>query len=46
VDDVPEDRIIDATKRGGNARYINHSCDPNCAPRITKVGGAVHVDPP
>jgi hypothetical protein len=22
--------IFDATKRGSNARYINHSCDPNC----------------
>jgi len=29
--------LIDATLRGGPARYINHSCDPNCRPReLTK----------
>lgn len=27
---VSEDMIIDATKTGNKARYINHSCDPNC----------------
>ena len=25
--------LIDATLRGGPARYINHSCDPNCQPK-------------
>ena len=25
--------LIDATLRGGPARYINHSCDPNCKPK-------------
>ena len=24
--------LIDATVSGGPARYINHSCDPNCKP--------------
>lgn len=27
---VDSDQVIDATVRGGSARYINHSCDPNC----------------
>ncbi len=26
---VDDDRVIDGT-RGGNAKYINHSCSPNC----------------
>ncbi len=30
---------IDARKRGGIARYINHSCDPNCAVHRWKVRG-------
>ena len=31
---VSEDLIIDATLKGGYARYINHSCDPNCIAKI------------
>lgn len=27
---VTEDMIIDATMTGNKARYINHSCNPNC----------------
>jgi len=23
-------QLIDASKKGGLARFINHSCDPNC----------------
>jgi hypothetical protein len=23
-------QVIDASKKGGLARFINHSCDPNC----------------
>jgi SET domain-containing protein len=27
---VDERRVIDAARRGSDARYINHSCAPNC----------------
>lgn len=30
--------VIDGTK-GSMARFINHSCDPNCEVRMLKVGG-------
>eukprot|EP00937_MAST-01D_sp_MAST-1D-sp2_P003528 g3528.t1 len=33
---VGEDMILDATFKGGRARFINHSCDPNCIARIIK----------
>lgn len=30
---------IDATRIGGWMRYVNHSCDPNCAVEKWNVGG-------
>lgn len=27
---IDEQFVIDATRTGSDARYINHSCDPNC----------------
>lgn len=35
---LDDDRVIDATLAGGLARYINHSCNPNC------VAEAVEID--
>jgi histone-lysine N-methyltransferase MLL3 len=35
---LDEERVIDATLAGGLARYINHSCNPNC------VAEAVEID--
>ena len=35
---VSEDLVIDATLKGGYARYINHSCEPNCIAKI--ISGA------
>lgn len=31
---IDENVVIDATMAGGPARYINHSCDPNCFTEI------------
>ncbi|KAL8918510.1 MAG: hypothetical protein Q9208_007317 [Pyrenodesmia sp. 3 TL-2023] len=34
---IDDHTIIDATKRGGIARFINHSCTPNCTAKIITV---------
>ncbi|XP_037831782.1 histone-lysine N-methyltransferase SETD1B-A [Kryptolebias marmoratus] len=34
---VDQDTIIDATKWGNLARFINHSCNPNCYAKIITV---------
>src|ERR1019366_8547248 len=34
---IDEDTVIDATKKGGIARFINHSCMPNCTAKIITV---------
>lgn len=36
---LDNDVYIDARKKGSVARYINHSCDPNCAVHRWKVRG-------
>ena len=30
--------FVDATMSGGCARYINHSCDPNCSTNFLSIG--------
>jgi len=30
--------VVDATKRGSLARYVNHSCEPNCFTQIAEYG--------
>lgn len=34
---MDENRVIDATLCGGLARYINHSCNPNCVAETVEV---------
>lgn len=31
---MDEDNVIDATRKGNIARFINHACDPNCSAKI------------
>jgi|SRR5687767_420113 SET domain-containing protein len=33
--------VIDATRNGNSARWINHSCSPNCESDV--VGGRVYI---
>ncbi|XP_063960112.1 uncharacterized protein LOC129266154 [Lytechinus pictus] len=35
--------VVDATTHGNAARFINHSCDPNCFSRVIEIGGQKHI---
>ena len=37
------DSVIDATKIGCNARFVNHSCQPNCYAKVILVEGAKKI---
>jgi SET domain-containing protein len=34
--------VIDASRRGNSARWINHSCRPNC--EATDDGGRIYIE--
>ncbi|KAH8664307.1 hypothetical protein BX600DRAFT_512355 [Xylariales sp. PMI_506] len=40
---IDDASVIDATKKGGIARFINHSCMPNCTAKIIKVEGSKRI---
>lgn len=40
---VDDNTVIDASKKGGIARFINHCCDPSCTAKIIKVDGKKRI---
>ncbi|CAF1068255.1 unnamed protein product [Didymodactylos carnosus] len=34
---IDDEHVIDATMSGGLARYINHSCNPNCVAEVVQI---------
>ncbi|KAJ2856700.1 hypothetical protein J3B02_001452 [Coemansia erecta] len=40
---IGNNKIIDATRKGCIARFINHSCGPNCVLQKWMVGGAIRM---
>ena len=40
--EIDDDCVIDAGRHGNQARFINHSCDPNCAAYLED--GRVFID--
>ncbi|ROT63450.1 trithorax [Penaeus vannamei] len=40
---IDDDTVIDATMHGNAARFINHSCDPNCYSRVVDILGKKHI---
>ncbi|CAI5444606.1 unnamed protein product [Caenorhabditis angaria] len=40
---VDEEVVIDATKKGNFARFINHSCSPNCYAKVLTIEGEKRI---
>ncbi|CAG7834252.1 unnamed protein product [Allacma fusca] len=40
---IDENVIIDATMKGNAARFINHSCEPNCKSKAVDILGKKHI---
>jgi len=40
---IDDDLVVDATVKGNAARFINHSCDPNCYSKIVDILGKKHI---
>ncbi|XP_026138129.1 histone-lysine N-methyltransferase 2A isoform X2 [Carassius auratus] len=40
---IDDYEVVDATMHGNAARFINHSCEPNCYSRVVSVDGQKHI---
>ena len=40
---IEGEQVIDATTIGGMARFINHSCDPNCISKRISLGDKISI---
>ncbi|MFH4977312.1 hypothetical protein AB6A40_004021 [Gnathostoma spinigerum] len=40
---IDSDNVIDATQMGNFARFINHSCQPNCYAKVVTVDGEKRI---
>lgn len=40
---IDDYEVVDATMHGNSARFINHSCEPNCYSRVVNVDGKKHI---
>ncbi|XP_065166058.1 LOW QUALITY PROTEIN: histone-lysine N-methyltransferase trithorax-like [Atheta coriaria] len=40
---IDDNLVVDATMKGNAARFINHSCDPNCYSKVVEILGNKHI---
>ncbi|KAF2883593.1 hypothetical protein ILUMI_22588 [Ignelater luminosus] len=40
---IDENFVVDATMKGNAARFINHSCEPNCYSKVVEILGHKHI---
>ncbi|CAK9818707.1 Histone-lysine N-methyltransferase trithorax [Anthophora plagiata] len=40
---IDDHLVVDATMKGNAARFINHSCEPNCYSRVVDILGKKHI---
>nr|XP_008121074.2 PREDICTED: LOW QUALITY PROTEIN: histone-lysine N-methyltransferase 2A [Anolis carolinensis] len=40
---IDDAEVVDATMHGNAARFINHSCEPNCFSRVINIDGQKHI---